>query len=329
MMKTTMMSSETPWDDIGSPKADFNVRKVAGTDATPIFWGKNVQGNCLLIIELDGDHSTQFRNDVITLHGITVDLRNGEVPFKQRLILTLEKHVDRDLFFGLCKTLIASLVPVSDASVALSVVLIHIKRWKAFLAGRKLRLLSAEEIQGLFAELQFLRLLYTRRLSEIAALDAWCGIDSVHQDFIFGDTAVEIKSVSGRERNSVRISSEDQLESLSSNLFLMIYKLSDMPDSHHANSLNDIIRIIELELTGDKALEAFSEKLSSFGYIPLPEYDTPRFVVSNSQCYQVLEGFPKLVRSRLPQGIARLSYEIKLESIKAYMCSDSLVLERS
>lgn len=323
------MSSDTPWEDIGNPKSDYNVRKVAGTNAIPIFWGKNIDGDCLLIIELDGDHGAQFRNEVISLFGIGVDLRNGDVPSKQRLILTLEKHVDRDLFFGLCKTLIDSLGPVCESADALNVVLIHIKRWKAFLAGRKSRLLSPEEIRGLFAELQFLRSLYTRRLSQLAAIDAWCGIDGIHQDFIFGETAVEVKSVTGKERNSVKISSEDQLESLYNDLFLMIYKLSEMPDSERAYSLNEMIHAIELDLTDGNALEQFSQKLSSFGYVPLSEYDTPRFLISSSQCYRVLEDFPKLVRSRLPQGIARLSYEIKLEAIESYMCPYTQVLERS
>ncbi|WP_254229107.1 PD-(D/E)XK motif protein [Agrobacterium salinitolerans] len=41
-----------------------------------------------------------------------------------------------------------------------------------------------------------------------------------------GNTAVEIKSLSGTERSTVRISSEDQLESLNDNLFLRIYRLT-------------------------------------------------------------------------------------------------------
>lgn len=321
-----MMSRITPWEEIGNPNADYNVRKVAGTSGVPIFWGKNVSGHCLLIIELEGDHSSQFQKDTTSVHGIGVDLRKGD---SQRLILTLEKHVDRDLFFGLCETLIASLRPVLDSTEAVTVVLAHIKRWKAFLAGRKSKLLSPEEIRGLFAELQFLRSLYTRRLPQLAALDAWCGTEDIHQDFIFGETAVEVKSVTGRERNSVRISSEDQLETLSRDLFLMIYKLSEMPDSDRAHSLNDIVNIIEQELSDADALEQFSQKLADFGYVPLSDYDNPRLLISSSQSYRVLEDFPRLVRSRLPQGVIRLSYDIKLEAIAAFMCDETQILERS
>lgn len=323
------MSRATPWDDIGSPNADYNVRRVAGSGSIPLFWGKDVDGDCLLIIELPGDHHAQFRKDGTSVHGIGVDLRQSDEPGQQRLVLTLEKHIDRDLFFGLCETLVASLAPVTDPSAALSVALTHIKRWKAFLAGRKSGGLSPEQVRGLFAELQLLRALYGARLSTTEAVAAWCGADRVQQDYIFGDTAVEVKSLSGRERNAVRISSEDQLESLTSNLFLMVYRLSELPESDQALSLNGLVQFIEQELAEAEALEQFSRKLAAYGYAPLAEYDAPRFLVTDTTAYRVADGFPRLIRSLIPQGIARLSYDIELESIRSYVCDQNEFLGRA
>lgn len=322
------MSRATPWDDIGSPTADYNVRRVAGSSSIPLFWGKDVDGDCLLIIELAGDHHSQFRKDGTSVHGIGVDLRQSDTPGQQRLVLTLEKHVDRDLFFGLCETLVASLAPVTDPSAALGVALTHIKRWKAFLAGRKSGGLSPEQVRGLFAELQLLRALYTERLSTIDAVAAWCGADRVQQDFIFGDTAIEVKSLSGRERNAVRISSEDQLESLNGNLFLMVYRLSEMPESDRALSLNGLVQLIEPEIAEAEAREEFSRKLAAYGYAPLAEYDAPLILVSDTTAYRVIEGFPRLIRSLIPQGIARLSYDIELESIRSFVCNQAEFLGR-
>lgn len=322
------MSRATPWDDIGSPNADYNVRRVAGSGSIPLFWGKDVAGDCLLIIELAGDHHAQFRKDGTSVHGIGVDLRQSDELGQQRLVLTLEKHVDRDLFFGLCETLAASLAPVTDPSAALSVSLTHIKRWKAFLAGRKSGGLSPEQVRGLFAELQLLRALYGERLSTTEAVTAWCGADRVQQDFIFGDTAVEVKSLSGHERNAVRISSEDQLESLTSNLFLMVYRLSELPESDRALSLNGLVQLIEQELAEAEALEQFSRKLPAYGYAPLAEYDAPLFLVSDTTAYRVVEGFPRLIRSLIPRGIARLSYDIELESIRPFVCNQAEFLGR-
>lgn len=323
------MSRSVPWDEIANPdsNADYRVRQISGTQNIPAFWGRDSEGHCLLIIELAGDHTHQFRRDRVSVRGIEVDLKRADSADTQNLVLTLQKHVDRDLFFGLCQTLVGSLTPESDPGAGLAVALAHIKRWKAFLAGPDARILTPNEVRGLFAELQFLRDLYGHHLPHAHAVDSWLGPDRSQQDFIFGNTAVEIKSLSGRERNSVRISSEDQLETLSDRLFLKIYRLSEMPNSDQAVSLNDLVRSIESELAEAGAVEAFTSKLADYGYTPIVEYDTPVFIVSGIQCHLVTEEFPRLVRSRLPSGLAKVSYDIQLEAIAAFQCDSSLIFE--
>lgn len=274
----------------------------------------------MLIIELGGDHTVQFRRDLVSLHGIGVDLRNGDIAGKQRFVLTLAHHIDSDLFLGLCETLIASLKEVTDPATALAVALAHLKRWKAFLAGRNARLLSPEEVRGLLGELHVLRRLYQDTLPQAAAVDAWLGPDDSHQDFIFGDRAIEVKSLSGRERSTVRISSEDQLESTLPELFLLTQRLSDMPDADQALSLNGMVSLIERELSVVDAIEQFGDKLAGMGYAILAEYDRPRFVVSGLQGYRVAEGFPRLIRSEVPTGITRVAYEIMLEAVAPFAC---------
>ena len=64
------MSRSVPWDAIPTPTADLSVLRVAGTTGVAIFWGRDAGAQCLLIIELDGDHTAQFRRDVVFLHGI-------------------------------------------------------------------------------------------------------------------------------------------------------------------------------------------------------------------------------------------------------------------
>ena len=321
------MSRSLPWDDIGIPIVDYTVRLVEAASAIPVFWGRDTAGRCLLIVELQGDHTQEYQRGVTAVHGIGVDLRKGESPSQQRFVLTLDRNVDQDLFFGLCETLITSLSPIADSHLALAVSLAHIKRWKAFLAGRKTRLLSPEEVRGLIAELQFMRVLYESRLSRADAVEAWCGVEAVHQDFIFGNTAVEVKSLAGRDRSTIRISSEDQLETVLDELFLVVHRLSVDVETTAALSLNALIKVIENELDDAEALEQFSGKLADFGYLPLIDYDEPRFVVSGRNTYRVEGTFPRLVRSELPLGVARVSYEIELESMKDFESSIDEVLK--
>lgn len=319
------MTDSSPWGDIAVPGSDFNVRQVAGETAVPCFWGRDAGGACLFVVELQGDHSAQYQRNAVTVNGIDIDLRTGDRG-QQRLVLALERQVDRDLFEGLCRTLASSLEHATDSASSLALSLAHVRRWKTFLAGRSQHL-SAEEVRGLFAEITFLLELIGRQMPSNAAIEAWLGPDRSHQDFIFGNTAVEIKSLSGRERNTVRISSEDQLESLNDALFLRIYRLSSLADAAGACSLNEIVTAVQASLGEADAVETFDRKLVAHGYAPLPGYDQPRFIVSDVRSYRVRDGFPRLIRSQLPTGIASVAYDIRLETIAPYECDDSAMFE--
>jgi len=317
------MPDPSPWDDIAVPGADYNVRQVTGRTVVPCFWGRDRDAACLFIVELQGDHTVQYRKAVVAVHGIGVDLRDGDAGH-QRLVLTLEKEVDRDLFAGLCRTLASVLEHASDSASSLAIALAHIRRWKTFMSGRG-QSLSAEEVRGLFAELAFLLELMDDRQSAGEAVEAWLGPDRSHQDFVFGNTAVEIKSLSGAERSTVRISSEDQLESLKDALFLRIYRLSNLPDAAGARSLNAIVSEAQARLSESDAVEALDRKLASYGYAPLPDYEEPAFVISDATTYLVGATFPRLIRSQLPAGITKVSYEVKLEALASFMCKDEAV----
>ena len=165
------MNKSTPWDNIPTPATDFNVVRIAGISGVPLYWGRDVSTQCLFIIELEGDFTTQFCQDSVSLNGIGVDLRKGDTIGQQRLVLTLAHHIDSDLFLGLCETLVDTLKDVTESATALAVSLAHLKRWKAFLAGRNARLLSPEEIRGLFGELHVLRILYHTLPQAFWALD--------------------------------------------------------------------------------------------------------------------------------------------------------------
>lgn len=240
------------------------------------------------------------------------------------MVLALERQVDRDLFEGLCRTLASSLEHATDSASSLAVSLAHIRRWKTFLSGRSQHL-SIEEVRGLFAEIVFLTELIDRQMSSSAAVEAWLGPERSHQDFIFGNTAVEVKSLSGAERSSIRISSEDQLESLNDALFLRVYRLSSLADAAGARSLNEIVAAVQARLGEADAVEAFDRKLVAHGYAPLPDYDEPRFVVSDVRSYRVGDGFPRLMRSQLPTGIANVAYDIRLETIAPYECDEAAI----
>jgi hypothetical protein len=314
------MSSAFPWEGIAVPGSDYAVRLAAPGMAIPVYWGRNGLGQPLCIVEVQGDHTAEFNRDPVILRGIDIDLRAGDVSGTQRLVLTLQQQQDADLFLSLCETLNSSLAPVLDSEAAITLALAQLRRWKAFLSGRRTGLLSPEEVRGLFSELTFLRGLYRGTVDGRDAIEAWTGANGVQQDFVLSDTAIEIKSISGKERNAVRISSEDQLETATSRLFLTVFRLTTAAASPNGASLNTIVGEIEGDLSDAAALEAFQQKLSAAGYAPVRDYDVPRFIVAERVTYAVTEGFPRLVRSGLPDGVARVAYDVLLEDIEPFRC---------
>ena len=86
-----------------------------------------------------------------------------------------------------------------------------------------------------------------------------------------------------------------------------------------------LTELIDRQMSSSDAVEAFDRKLVAHGYAPLPDYDEPRFVVSDVRSYRVGDGFPRLMRSQLPPGIANVAYDIRLETIAPYKCDEASI----
>jgi hypothetical protein len=321
------MSDHLPWSDIVTPDADYNVRLVPDCGTIPVYWGKDCDGKFLCLVSLSGDHQPLFMQEKLSIKGMHIDLRRDTSQNFQNLVLTLERQVDSDLFHTLCKSLVAGLRQITLPEAALSVTLQHLKRWRIFLMGQNAHLLSAQEYRGLFAELIFLERLLEVNPVQAHAVNAWTGPARIHQDFIFSGRAVEVKSLSGSDRSSVRISSENQLETVEDKLYLVCFSLAESQENAMAMSLNDLVEKIATLLKDKDILAGFEAKLADYGYIPLPDYDSPKLLVANIQAYLVGDNFPRLVRSGLPAGIVQVHYKIELDKIDSFACKFKWILE--
>jgi hypothetical protein len=200
----------------------------------------------------------------------------------------------------------------------------HLKRWQTFLSKQGKQILSKGQIIGLYGELLFLRELLDNGVSNGKAVDSWTGPDRSHHDYLINDTAFEIKSLSGLERNSVSISSEDQLDFPGKRLFLRTYQIRESGSSANGESLNDAVDSVASMMSEDSAaLTMFEAKLMEAGYVKLDEYSGPRWTVVTSDTYLVSDGFPKVTRSGLPPGVMNVSYDIALENLEAFRVSES------
>ncbi len=321
------MTSSLPWDDITTPNADYNVRLAKNCGHIPSYWGKNSDGKLIFMIALSGDYTSLFIKEKLLLNGIHVDLQQSNSDNIQNMILTLERKVDSDLFYVLCNSLLNNLCTIVLPEDALVLALQHLKRWRAFLKKKNPRLLTAQEYRGLFAELLFLKKLFATKLSKAAAIEAWKGPDDIHQDFIYSGKAVEVKSLSSSDPSTVRIASENQLETTEEQLHLVTFLLTEKDDHEQAKSLNDLVVEISASINDVDTCGCFEDKLAAYGYIHLPNYDSPLLTETSVKAYDVTKEFPKVIRSELPLGVIRVFYQLELDKISCFMCKLDSVLE--
>ena len=323
------MTDKSPWGAIRKPVGnDANIRRVRDT-TRPLYWGKDAHGDVLFIVSLAGDHREWYAGNRVEVRGIRTELVPSAGPREgHRLVLSLVDRDDKELFHAFCEGLVRMISDVTDGRSRLSLTFEHLKRWKAFMASGRKNGLSPAEVAGLYAELLFLEELLDQGLPEQGAIDAWLGPEAAHQDFVFGNTAVEVKAVTGRDPSIIRIASEDQMETVCDRLFLRVYRLSPEGRPHDELSLNSLVEKIRETFKEAGSVHLFREKLAIAGYyFELPEFSKPSYIILGSDTYVVDEEFPRLARSKIPAGIVRVSYSIQLENIRSFRCEAGQVWE--
>lgn len=319
------MIDHLPWDDITTPEADFNVRSVADCGSVPLLYGKDSRGRLLALVELDHDCQDAFFRKKPEVKGLNLELRTKPESTSQNMVIALQKEVDRDIFTYLCRSLFAKLRRAQNSRIALETAFNHLARWQAFMASKSRALLSPEKYRGLWSELFYLDALLKRHKNRFDVIGAWTGADYMAQDFIYAGKAVEIKSLYGGERNTVDISSEDQLESSLEFLYLVCINLAEAPAS--GISLNTLVSEIISSLDTNLEISFFENKLEQYGYLPLPEYDEPCLIAENTRSYIVTNNFPRLARSNLPAAISKVHYKIALDRLDNFECELSPILD--
>jgi hypothetical protein len=326
-----MILIPNPWADMpAAPAGRLSRRRANSESRNEILWFRDEDGYPGLLIEVAGSVTPgHLRKFDISLRDVTVNtVELSDVGFKALSIkLTDENKID--VFSRLCHDIAERVTKADEIDETFHVACRRLKKWQSLFAGRTSGLLTANEVQGLFAELSFLNeLLDSGVISQEQVIGSWKGPERSQQDFILNDRAVEIKSLTGQNRSKVRISSEDQLHSHLSRLFLRIYLLAEIYETSGGEDLNSLVRGISAKLTEESTKDRFETLLQMAGYIDLPEYDQPQFMVKNCFTYFVSDHFPRIIQQTLPAGIQAVSYDVLLGAIEPFRVSEAKILEQ-
>ncbi len=204
------------------------------------------------------------------------------------------------------------------AMQALPAFLGRLDRWKRFFESSGGEGLSEIAVQGLLAELLFLRdFVIPECESPQAAVSSWAMPEPLSKDFQYACGAVEVKCSTSREHTKVHISGERQLDDTGfASLYLVAILLEKVVTGGF--SLPETVQSVRELLCHSAARNVFDEKLVAYGCLDVhfPRYER-RYVLQRIRAFRVGKGFPR-VPAVLPDGVGDLSYMVALAACAAF-----------
>jgi hypothetical protein len=242
-------------------------------------------------------------------------------PLKEKNFLVISQIVEdsEEIFERVLQNLVDHILIKEELSLY-TVVYKVLDRWHNFFKKKWDSKLTLEEEIGLFGELYYINrwLEYFPQEPPLIIKD-WKGPLKNRIDFVTKNSGVEIKTVTPKIRDEIKISNERQLEinPVIDTLFLYILKVEVNETTGY--SLQHMIETIEAQLVNRAPSLAvkFKDLLLEVGVIS-DDYDKNYFFVHEELGFNASEEFPKLTSKNLPTGINNVSYSIDLSHCKSF-----------
>lgn len=263
-----------------------------------------------LSVEIPKEEECKFNSFDIP-QGFTVTISTPNVRHDGYVSCTLESTASElnDVFTVVVENILYELRKHNNKADYVSVLKERIEKWREFFRNPRKKRLSDSEVVGLMGELSFLNELYMNGIS--SGVDMWNGPVKAAQDFQCSSVATEIKTSSAQILESVRISSEIQLDTDGLvALYLGVYHITQNDNS--GITLPDLIDEISSRMNTHQK-SRLKAKLLCLGYSDDEySYYTKKYIISEPIFYKIDEGFPRLTKNDLPKGVYNTSYTIAL-----------------
>lgn len=229
------------------------------------------------------------------------------------------------IFEIVAEDLRSELAKASIKADSLPVIYSVLAKWKEFFQSDKDLLMSPERQQGLYGELLFLEECI-EHLGGSAVLH-WAGSNDETHDFYIASDAVEVKTTGVQAPYYAHISSEYQLDGtdIPGRLFLRFFALRKSQST--GEKLPEIVTRIRQRLTSaPNALQQFNAKIFKYGYLDeAAEHYLTGYFIRDQYYFAVDEGFPRIIKSDIPVGVADLSYSISVAQCMSFAIEKTTV----
>lgn len=310
--------NDDPWGGINGPCYPEGRRLYLNDDR---FWVSiNDDGQLLFFVHETGAENVKGLQN---LAGVEIKVEKFEND-EYRLICALTTN-DPDLkekFSIVAKDVAYHCSKFSGAQLFLKVQE-RIKSWANFLKPKR-NGLSHSEFVGLWGELYVVSEILMKVHTPSDTVRFWIGPEGKKQDITLNTIAVEVKtSISGDPR-TIKISSIDQLDRVTDELYLL-HIIANPSSDEQGLSLSSLydkcLRLIGHDF-GSETL--FLQKTSElYGEASEAQLNDKYSIVSLSM-FRVSDGFPCITRDDVGPGISKVNYEIYVSSIKKFEITNSI-----
>ncbi|MBL4731552.1 MAG: PD-(D/E)XK motif protein [Rhizobiaceae bacterium] len=319
-----------PWDNIPVVSSGNGLNKQRAEEGSHLhhfFRGKDSDGNYVFLYQ--GKFNVPVRN-IPSSKNISLDNQIISDGLNQ-LVFILRDVELKSLFRHLSLDLISAAGKISqtDDQAIADIILTRFMRWQSLLGRAKSEILSDSQVLGLLGELTILKRVFIPNCGAQDGVEAWCGPLGEEQDFAFNRRLLEVKSQAISKDAKILISSAEQLDDVSGQVFLCHQTFSKTDQATgQGETLNEIVVSIRNTLSEQSlTLDGFETRLIEVGYCTRTEYDTPKFIQGNLDFYRVFGDFPRIVPSQLTPGIVSVRYAIQLEQCKQFQIPEEELIK--
>ena len=231
-------------------------------------------------------------------------------------------------FSYLCENVIQSILAEKTTADAVRTFGNTLIRWKNLFERVHGVGLSKEEQQGLYGELRFLKKCLNFASDSYDIIQKYVGTNRALRDFQGKDWAVEVKTTSTNNPQTLTINGERQLDdSMIDTMYL--YHCSVEVSMHTGETLPEMVKSIRGILMGNVAAQSLlNAKLFEAGYIDSQDhlYTERHYKLRKDYFFHVKDKFPRIREKELREGVGNVEYSINISSFESYRVSEQEVL---
>ncbi|MGV8120417.1 MAG: PD-(D/E)XK motif protein [Candidatus Xenobiia bacterium LiM19] len=310
MTRRLRMSFESRWESL-EPGRGF--QRIDQTHPLDFYLGVEDSGERVLLLVTDREVDIPSQSRAIQV------LCRRRHDGRWALIFRLIHNELNVIFSHLCEDIVKFCRNLPEGKEPTAAVLRRFIHWQKLLERDRMGLLDETSIRGLIGEILFLYHSALPFYGAFPAVEGWVGPLDAINDFHFSDRIVEVKTHKPGS-SKVIISSAEQLEHSDIPLHLVAVALSSAArGTGESFCLPEIVETVRHEIENSiAATQLFEERLLSAGYFERDEYRGFIYRLDGFRYFNVTDGFPRIIRSELPEGIGSVKYELDLAACGSF-----------